>query len=51
MLEFADCATPARLLASIAPSNGNTPGMDSVSNIALDNEKQINLQKCGRPDS
>ena len=43
-------AAPARSLVSTAPSNGNTHGMVSVYNIALDDGKQINLRQCGRPD-
>jgi hypothetical protein len=38
----------ARSLVFMAPSNGNTPGVDSVYNIALDDGKQINLRQCGR---
>jgi len=41
-------AALARSLVFMAPSNGNTPGVDSVYNIALDDEKQINLRQCGR---
>ena len=37
---------PARSPVSMALSNGNIPGVDSVFNIALDDGKQINLQNA-----
>jgi len=44
-------AALARSLVFMAPSNGNTPGVDSVCNIALDDGKQINLRQLCCPGS
>ncbi len=39
-------AAPARSPVSMAPSNGNTPGVVSVSNIALDDGKKSSLDNA-----
>jgi hypothetical protein len=42
---------PARSPVSTVLSDGNTPGVASAYNIALDDEKQIKVHKQGRPAS